>query len=303
MPAGLVLIDKPAAITSHDVVAKLRRSLNTRKIGHAGTLDPAATGLMLCGVGSATRLLTHLSGLDKTYLAKIRLGWATTTDDAEGESVDWRQQPHSAMVQPASSAILTKLSEADIDAAIARFRGKISQLPTSVSALKVNGRRAYDLVRAGETVELAERELEIARFERVSALIKTDNQVEFDAVVDCSSGTYIRALARDLGVLLGVGGHLAALRRTRIGGFEITQASSIESPELIDPGQAARQIFDVIEADHGLELALRHGKRPESIGPNGQFAVLSAEAELIAIVDRSDNQLRSSTVFARENDA
>ena len=303
MPAGLVLIDKPAAITSHDVVAKLRRSLNTRKIGHAGTLDPAATGLMLCGVGSATRLLTYLSGLDKTYLAKIRLGWATATDDGEGERVDWRQQPHSAMVQPAASATLNELSEADIDLAISRFRGKISQLPTSVSALKVDGRRAYDLVRAGETVELAERELDIARFERISALTKTEDHVEFDAAVDCSSGTYIRALARDLGVLLGVGGHLAALRRTRIGGFEISQASSLESPELIDPGHAARQIFEVIEADADLELALRHGKKPESIGPNGRFAVLSTAAELIAIVDRSNNQLRSSTVFAKESDA
>jgi tRNA pseudouridine55 synthase len=303
VPAGLVLIDKPAAITSHDVVAKLRRSLNTRKIGHAGTLDPAATGLMLCGVGSATRLLTYLSGLDKTYLAKIQLGWATATDDAEGERVDWRQQSHSAMVQPADNATLAGLSEAEIDGAIALFRGKISQLPTSVSALKIDGRRAYDLVRAGETVELAERELEIARFERVSEIVKTAEHIEFDAVVDCSSGTYIRALARDLGVLLGVGGHLAALRRTRIGGFEIAQASSIESPKLIDPGVAARQVFEVIEADAELELALRHGKKPESTGPNGQFAVLSTEAELIAIVDRSNNQLRSSTVFARESDA
>ena len=303
MPTGLVLIDKPASITSHDVVAKLRRSLNTRKIGHAGTLDPAATGLMLCGVGTATRLLTYLSGLDKTYLATIRLGWATATDDAEGERVDWRQQPHSAMVQAASGGSLTGLAEADIDAALEPFRGNISQLPTSVSALKIEGRRAYDLVRAGETVKLAERELVIERFERVSELTKTSDCIEFEAVVDCSSGTYIRALARDLGVLLGVGGHLAALRRTRIGGFEISQASSIESPELIDPGHAARQIFDTIEADAELELAIRHGKKPASIGSNGRFAVLSTEAELIAIVDRSNNQLKSATVFARESDA
>src|SRR6478735_2764821 len=198
---GILLVDKPGGITSHDVVARARKALGTRKIGHAGTLDPMATGLLVLGVEAATRLLTFIVGLDKTYEATIRLGATTDTDDADGRIIE------------ATDA--SAITAAEIEQGIAPLRGPISQVPSRVSAIKVDGRRAYDLARAGEEVVLAARTVTVSRFD-VLAERREEGFIDLDVVVDCTSGTYIRALARDLGASLGVGGHLTALRRTRI---------------------------------------------------------------------------------------
>ena len=219
-PSGILLVDKPGGITSHDVVARARRALGTRKIGHAGTLDPMATGLLVLGVGPATRLLTYLVGLDKTYEATIRLGQATDTDDADGRIV--------------SAADAAGVTGARIAEGVARLTGRIAQIPSRVSAIKVGGRRAYDLARAGEEVRLDPREVEVSRFE-VLAQREADGCLDLDVVVDCSSGTYIRALARDLGADLGVGGHLTALRRTRIGPFPVAEAVAEPTEDALLP--------------------------------------------------------------------
>ncbi len=246
---GILLVDKPGGVTSHDVVARARRALGTRRIGHAGTLDPMATGLLVLGVEAATRLLTFVVGLDKTYEATIRLGASTDSDDADGEIT--------ATTDAAS------VTSAQISAAIAPLTGRISQVPSRVSAIKIGGRRAYDLARAGEEVELAAREVTVSRFEVVAERLGGAT-VDLDVAVDCSSGTYIRALARDLGAALGVGGHLTALRRTRIGPFDVAAAVSaddIAHAALLDPAEAAARVlarFDVT-ADEARDL--RHGKR------------------------------------------
>jgi tRNA pseudouridine55 synthase len=254
VPTGLLLVDKPQGLTSHDVVARARRALNTRKVGHAGTLDPMATGLLTLGVGPATRLLTYLVGLDKTYETTMRLGAATTTDDAEGEIV--------TTADPAAVAAVTDDSLAE---GIRALTGEIDQRPSSVSAIKVDGRRAYDRVRAGEEVELASRRVTIRAFE-VLAVRRTDTAIEVDARIDCSSGTYIRALARDLGAALGIGGHLTALRRTRVGPFDVADAVSLESLAeqgaslLASPADVAARLFPVLEVDAAQARDLGHGK-------------------------------------------
>ncbi|MEN9872650.1 MAG: tRNA pseudouridine(55) synthase TruB, partial [Actinomycetota bacterium] len=248
MPSGLVLVDKPQGFTSHDVVAKLRKVLGTKKIGHAGTLDPMATGLLLLGVDSGTKLLTFLVGADKTYEARIRLGQSTVSDDAEGEVL--------------SSTSALHLNRAVIETEIAKLTGRISQVPSAVSAIKVDGKRAYDLVREGKEVELKSREVEITRFELVSEIAIVDEFLEFDVVVDCSSGTYIRALARDLGESLGVGGHLRALRRTRIGEYQIEKASTLDQdPVLLGLTEAAAKIYPIAELTDQQAIDLVHGKR------------------------------------------
>ena len=233
---GLLVIDKPAGITSHDVVARVRRLGHTRKVGHGGTLDPMATGVLVIGVGKATKLLTWVSGHSKEYLATIRFGIGTNTDDAEG--------------LPTSAVGCTSLSESDLEAALAPLRGDIMQVPTTVSAIKVNGKRAYALARAGQDVELAARPVRISRLEvlaapRVSevcldeAVVRESacvpgpvRVVDVDVAVECSSGTYVRALARDAGAALGVGAHLTALRRTRVGDFPLEGALTLD--ELAD---------------------------------------------------------------------
>ena len=205
MVSGIALIDKQQGFTSHDVVAKLRKLLGTKKIGHAGTLDPMATGLLLMGVGAGTKLMQFLSGLDKTYLATIRLGASSSTDDAQGELEELRDA--------------SQVSREQLETEILKLTGNIEQVPSSVSAIKVDGKRAYDLVRAGEEVVLKSRRVTVSRFEIVGEPLVVDKYLDINVEVDCSSGTYIRALARDLGEALGVGGHLTALRRTRIGSF------------------------------------------------------------------------------------
>jgi tRNA pseudouridine55 synthase len=206
MTSAILLVDKPGGMTSHDVVSRVRRLAGTRKVGHAGTLDPMATGLLILGIDSSTRLLTYLVGLDKEYFATIRLGFATTTDDREGERVG-------------AVADTTSITRAQLDAAILPLTGRISQVPSSVSAIKVDGKRAYDRVREGEEVVLRSREVTVSAFDILEV-----RSGELDVRVECSSGTYIRALARDLGASLGVGGHLTALRRTRVGPFGIDDA-------------------------------------------------------------------------------
>lgn len=258
MTTGLLLVDKPQGLTSHDVVARARRALGTRKVGHAGTLDPMATGLLTLGAGPATRLLTYLVGLDKTYETTIRLGAATTSDDAEGEVV--------STAQPAAVAAVT---DAQLAEGIRALTGEIDQRPSAVSAIKVDGKRAHDRVRAGEQVELAARRVTISAFE-VLAVRRVDTAdgaaIDVDARIDCSSGTYIRALARDLGAALGIGGHLTALRRTRVGPFDVAAAVSLEAlaeggPSLLEnPAAVAERLFPVLEVDAAQARDLGHGK-------------------------------------------
>ncbi|MWB99757.1 tRNA pseudouridine(55) synthase TruB [Agromyces seonyuensis] len=284
--SGILLIDKPHGRTSHDVVARVRRAAGTRKVGHAGTLDPMATGLLVIGVESATRLLTHLVGLDKEYTATIRLGVAMTTDDAEGEAIG----------EPAAADALAAVDDAALTGGIAALTGVIEQVPSAVSAIKVDGKRAYDRVRAGEEVELKSRTVTISAFEVLGAPRRTDDGfLDLDVRVECSSGTYIRALARDLGAGLGVGGHLTALRRTRVGAFRIEEAVLLDDLEpdrdRIAPAAAARRILPVVEVDADGARDLGHGKRIDAPAdaPEGPIAAIEATADgerLVAIVER-----------------
>ncbi len=282
MPAGLVLIDKPQGFTSHDVVAKLRKKLGTKKIGHAGTLDPMATGLLVLGVDSGTKLLTFLVGADKTYEARIRLGQATVSDDAEGEILSETSALH--------------LNLATIEAELSKLRGSISQTPSAVSAIKVDGKRAYDLVREGKSVELKSREVEVSRFEITSEIEIVDQYLEFDVVVDCSSGTYIRALARDLGAALGVGGHLRALRRTRVGGYLISDASQLDQdPVVLDLTEAASKVFPLCELTAEQAVDLVHGKRI-NLDRTGNLCA-TYRGNLIGILEPAGVSYKSLVVF------
>lgn len=239
-PSGILILDKPAGITSNQLVSQVRRKLQTRKVGHAGTLDPMATGLMILGTGRATRLLHYLTKADKSYLATIRLGASTTSDDAEGEIIS----------DSGCSLPMTKVRPQ-----LAKYCGVIEQVPASVSAIKVAGQRAYDLVRSGISVALKAREVEIFRFE-ILAHRTFGKYLDLDVIVDCSSGTYIRSLARDLGKDLGCGGHLTALRRTRIGAFGL----DLVSEELLSPGAIARQCFDSYLVNAAEAQEIRYGR-------------------------------------------
>lgn len=285
--SGLLLIDKRGEWTSHDLVARTRRLAGTRKVGHAGTLDPMATGLMILGVNSSTRLLTYLVGLDKEYLATIRLGRATTTDDREGE-----------VVSRAEPGRIRDLAVADVERAIAGLRGTISQVPSAVSAIKVDGKRAYARVRAGEEVELAAREVtvsafDVLRFDAVEAEEGEEDgaQLDLDVRITCSSGTYVRALARDLGRELGVGGHLTALRRTRVGPFHVDDAVAIDdlvvADRLIPPADAAGRLFDVLHLTAQEAVDLGHGKKlttPDEAPTEDPLAAVAPDGRLVGLV-------------------
>lgn len=285
---GILLVDKPAGLTSHDVVARTRRALGTRKVGHAGTLDPMATGLLVLGVEAATRLLTYVVGADKTYEATIRLGQSTSTDDADGEIV--------ASADPGAWAAV---SSERIAAGIAGLSGPISQVPSSVSAIKVDGRRAYDRVRAGEEVVLAARDVVVSRFE-VVAERAGDGFHDLDVIVDCSSGTYIRSLARDLGVFLGVGGHLTSLRRTHVGPFAVTDSVAID--ELADaaaltPADAAARILQPLPVSDDEARDLHHGKRlggQASRVAGALAAAIDEHGDLVGIVEKRGVDLKSA---------
>ena len=283
---GILLVDKSPGLTSHDVVSRLRRILSTRRVGHAGTLDPMATGLLVMGINGATRLLTFFVGLDKTYTATIRLGESTTTDDAEGETLG-----------RAPSVQLARVADTDIESAVTTLTGEIMQVPSSVSAIKVGGKRAYARVREGETVALEPRPVTVSRFD-ITGIHRTDDGIDVDVVVDCSSGTYIRALARDLGFRLGVGGHLTALRRTRVGPFDIAdalvlddtlpsdEATSLTSARLLEPADAAGRIFPRWQLDLDEDVHLRHGRAAQLTAPGeGRFAAISPEGRLRGLVD------------------
>jgi tRNA pseudouridine55 synthase len=272
-PNGILVVDKPADWTSHDVVARVRRVANTRKVGHAGTLDPMATGILVLGLGPSTRLLTYLVGADKEYLATIRLGASTTTDDAEGESLGWAPAERVRAITPA------RLADA-----IAHLTGEIDQVPSSVSAIKVDGKRAYARARAGEQVELKSRRVTVSEFEVLGTREATgpggEAAVDVDVRVACSSGTYVRALARDVGVALLTGGHLTALRRTRVGPFTLTDARALDDLDvasaLVQPATAASAIFPVLALTQAQAVDLGHGKKIEVDAPDAETAAAVA---------------------------
>ncbi|PRB19123.1 tRNA pseudouridine(55) synthase TruB [Microbacterium sp. MYb62] len=285
---GILLVDKPAGMTSHDVVARTRRAFGTRKVGHAGTLDPMATGLLVIGIEGATRLLTYIVGADKTYEATIRLGQTTGTDDAEG-----------AVVTVAAPEAWDAVTDDAVSAGIAALTGEISQVPSAVSAIKVDGRRAYDRVRAGEEVVLAARDVVVTRFD-LHETRKGEGYIDLDVIVDCSSGTYIRSLARDLGAALGVGGHLTALRRTRVGPFDVADAvglDALEGAPTLTPGEAASRILPVLEMSGDDARDLRHGKRlgGQAARLDGAIgAAIDPDGVLIGIVERRGADLKSA---------
>ena len=289
-PSGLTVVDKPAGMTSHDVVSRIRRIAKTRRVGHGGTLDPMATGVLVIGVGPATRLLTYISGGDKAYTATIRLGIATLTDDAEGE--------------PISRADASGVSEQQVIDGLANLTGDILQVPSAVSAVKVAGRRAYARVRAGEQVELKPRPVRVTRLDLLATRRPEPDLLDCDVVVECSSGTYVRALARDLGAALGVGGHLTALRRTRVGRFTLEQAIPLADLEAsgravqFSLDEAAATLFPRRDVDHKLATRISHGNPLPAAGIEGVYAVFSPEGKVLAVVSERDGKARPEVVLA-----
>jgi len=280
---GILVVDKPSGWTSHDVVARVRRLAGTRRVGHAGTLDPMATGVLVLGIDRATKLLTYLVGAEKDYDATIRLGLDTVTDDAEGEVTDRR-----------GAAVGREAAEA----ALAGFVGAISQVPSSVSAIKVGGERAYARVRSGKDVDLPARPVTVRRFDLLDLRTGEDGGtavVDLDVRVTCSSGTYVRALARDVGATLGTGGHLTALRRTRVGPFGLDRAATLDAmAERLDPipiAEAARETLPSRELTPEETVALGHGRRITTAGfAEGEaVAAFSPDGRLIAVLkERGD---------------
>ncbi len=287
MNSGLLLVDKPAGVSSHDAVIGVRTALGTRKIGHSGTLDPLATGLLVMGINAGTRFLSFLVGLDKTYLARVRLGYGTATDDSEGELLS-----HSV-------ADLEKCSNKMILESLGAFLGKIQQIPSAFSAVKVQGKRAYELARAGKKVELKARTVEIHSL-HTEAIRRNQNYIDVDFSIECSSGTYIRAIARDLGDNLGVGGHLRSLRRTAVGPFRVEQAleCSLASHKSIIPlGEAASKIMPAVSLDSGQVLDLRHGRPVSTEGWPREALVAAIDQKSLALVAVVDAEGPSSRVL------
>ena len=308
-PSGVVVVDKPGGMTSHDVVARIRRLAGTRRVGHAGTLDPMATGVLVVGVEKATRLLGYLTLTEKEYAATIRLGQSTSTDDAEGEPVG------GASAAGVSAAALTK----DVlTAAVAELTGEIWQVPPSVSAVKVDGQRAYRLTRAGAAPELKPRPVTVYEFTVAAIRPAGEGLIDVDATVRCSSGTYIRALARDLGAALGTGGHLTSLRRTRVGGYRVEAARTLEQLaehfEVVPLAEAAAAAFPRrdLSADEARRLA--HGGRLAAHAPpagpaadepaadqsaaDQPVAAFAPDGSLVALLATHDGQARPLAVFA-----
>ena len=287
---GFIVVDKPGGMTSHDVVARVRRLAKTRRVGHGGTLDPMATGVLIVGVNRATRLLTYVIGAGKSYLATIRLGESTVTDDAEGEIT--------ARVSAAA------VSDQAVRAGLAALTGEIEQVPSAVSAIKINGRRAYQRVREGEDVELPARRVTVHRLD-VRAIRRPGDAVEVDIDVTVSSGTYVRAIARDLGRALGVGGHLTALRRTAVGDFGIDVAATLaeleeRAPDVISLplADAARRAFPQRTATPDEAKTLRHGGPLDPVGIDGPYAVFDTSGDVLAIVSEREGRARPEIVLA-----
>jgi len=289
--SGLIVVDKPAGWTSHDVVARLRRLAHTRRVGHAGTLDPMATGVLVVGVEKATRLLRYLALADKGYTATIRLGQATSTDDAEGELI---------ASAPASAVTTERLM-----AATAALIGELEQVPSAVSAIKIMGKRSYARVRAGEDVVLAPRPVQVSRLEPTAIRPVTGDLLDVDVIVECSSGTYVRALARDLGTRLGVGGHLTVLRRTRVGPFRIEQAATLDElaqradPVTLSLPDAVRAAMPVRSVSTGEARELAFGRSIPPIGQSGTYAAcLIPDGSVIALLEETAEKARPVLVFA-----
>ncbi|WP_330249211.1 tRNA pseudouridine(55) synthase TruB [Nocardia sp. NBC_00565] len=293
---GLLIVDKDGGWTSHDVVAKCRKLLRTKKVGHAGTLDPMATGVLVLGVERATKLLGLLTLTTKAYTATIRLGQATTTDDAEGEVL--------------STTSATHLADAEIAAHTAKLTGDIEQVPATVSAIKVNGERAYARHRSGEEVRLAARPVTVSRFD-ILARQDVSEFVDLDVVVECSSGTYVRALARDLGAALGVGGHLTALRRTRVGPFTLEHARTLDELAVaaesddsllsLDIDAAVRTAFPHRDIDDEQAEDLRNGRWLEPVGIPGVCAAIDPSGRAIALLQESGKRAASVMVVRPSN--
>ena len=308
-PSGLVIVDKPGGMTSHDVIARIRRIAGTRRVGHAGTLDPMATGVLVVGVEKATRLLGYLTLTEKVYAATIRLGQSTSTDDAEGE--------------PTGGAPASGVSQETLGKEIARLTGEISQVPPGVSAIKVGGQRAYKLTRAGAAPELAARSVTVYEF-TVTGIRPSGDVLDIDATIRCSSGTYIRALARDLGVALGTGGHLTALRRTAVGPYGLSQARTLEDlserPRVIPLEEAAAAAFPRLDLTADDARRLAHGVRIPATAPGAPtqdpapgpptpdlahaagtnetpMAAFAPDGTLVALVTEDSGRLRSLAVF------
>ncbi|MDQ3733549.1 MAG: tRNA pseudouridine(55) synthase TruB [Actinomycetota bacterium] len=286
-PDGLTIVDKPRGLTSHDVVARMRRLANTRKVGHAGTLDPMATGVLVLGLGRATRLLGYVAGQDKAYAATIRLGVGTVTDDAEGE-----------ITETTSTA---GIGDEAIRAGLRSLTGDIQQVPSSVSAIKVAGRRAYSRVRAGEELTLDARAVTVSELELRDLRRPNRDIIDLDVTLVCTSGTYVRALARDLGAALGVGGHLTALRRTRVGDFSIEQARTLEdltsSPVTLDLAAAIRRTLPTVSVNAETARALGYGQRVPAQGLPGVYGVFDPEGGAVALVEDLDGRARAVVGF------
>jgi tRNA pseudouridine55 synthase len=289
--SGLALLDKPAGWTSHQVVGRVRRLAGTRKVGHAGTLDPMATGVLIIGVEKATRLLGYLTLSDKAYEATIRLGMSTITDDADGDIV--------------TTGGAAGLDNAEIEAAMTKLRGDILQVPAAVSAIKINGVRSYRRVRAGQSIELSARPVTVRRFDLLGRKdLEVDEVacVDLRVVVECSSGTYVRALARDLGITLRTGGHLTALRRTRVGTFTVGEAQTLEEAErglrIVPLDRVVRSCFATLTVNETQAAHSRNGRRlPGVILPDGTTALLDEADHFLALYRQEGPDAVAAAVF------
>jgi tRNA pseudouridine55 synthase len=291
MSDGFLVVDKAPGMTSHDVVAIGRRALNTRKVGHAGTLDPMATGVLILGFNNGTRLLQYITDGDKSYIGTIVLGASTTTDDHEGEIT--------------STSDASKVSDEDVKRVLATMVGEIMQRPTNVSAIKVDGKKAYDRARSGEDFELPARKVTISQLD-VLDIRHRETTTEVDVVVTCSAGTYIRAIARDLGIELKVGGHLNVLRRTRVAGFDLGKSVDIDSLKAgefttLDLADVARATFPVRELELDEVNELSFGRPLSTNSSEDIFAALSPDNRLIALLKNSLDKAKPVAVFAAAN--
>jgi tRNA pseudouridine55 synthase len=291
-PSGLVIVDKPSGLTSHDVVARIRRLAGTRRVGHAGTLDPMATGVLVVGIEQATRILGHLALTEKEYRGTIRLGQATDTDDAEGQ-----------VIAEASAAGVTPDA---LRAAIAALTGEIQQVPPGISAIKVGGQRAYRLTREGAPPELAARPVTVSALDILDTSRSSgpagQELLDVDVHVTCSSGTYIRAIARDLGAALGTGGHLTELRRTRVGPYLARDAATLEelaeSLRVVPLAQAAGAAFARRDLTADEARRVGHGARLPAVGAGaGPVAAFAPDGTLVALLTEESGQARSLAVF------
>ena len=280
---GFLLIDKAGGMTSHDVVAMARKKLDTKKVGHAGTLDPMATGVLVLGVGIATRLLTYITDGKKTYEATILLGKSTHTDDKDGD-----------LTFTGDQEIISKISDDQIKGELAKFIGKIKQRPSSVSAIKIDGKTAHARVRAGESIEIAERDVTI--YELITKEIRNlSNVIEVDISVTCSAGTYIRAIARDLGSNLNIGGHLIALRRSLVSPFSIEQCKQVKDADLIPVGELIEKLFPTRNLDLAQSNEIRFGRVIDQNSKEGVFAALDNQGNFVALLE---NKLQGNLVVA-----